>query len=83
MLTVLANYNVTVDELKAIFNKLKGVDHKWTKNSVKLLNVLKAMPHRYGPDEFFSLPGRKSSVGASALFPPFARSLALSLSLGA
>ena len=33
-----------------------------TNNSVKLLNVLKAMPHRYGPDEFFSLPGRKPSV---------------------
>jgi hypothetical protein len=32
------------------------------KNTVKLLNVLKAMPHRFGPDEFFSLPGRKSSV---------------------
>ena len=33
-----------------------------SKNSVKLLNVLKSMPHRYGPDEFFSLPGRKASV---------------------
>lgn len=32
------------------------------KNSIKLLNVLRAMPHRVGPDEFFSLPGRKASV---------------------
>ncbi len=63
MLTVLASYNITVEELKAIFHKLKGTsEQKWSKNSVKLLNVLKSMPHRYGPDEFFSLPGRKSSV---------------------
>ncbi|CAF0718488.1 unnamed protein product [Brachionus calyciflorus] len=61
MLTVLANYNINVEELKAIFNRLKGDDQVWKKNSVKILNVLKAMPHRYGPDEFFSLPGKKSS----------------------
>jgi hypothetical protein len=62
MLTVLASYNITVEEMKAIFSKLKGKDQVWSRNSVKLLNVLKAMTHRFGPDEFFSLPGRKSSV---------------------
>lgn len=61
MLTVLASYSVTVEELKAIFNQLKATDKIWPKNSVKLLNVLKSMPHRYGPDEFFCLPGRKAS----------------------
>ena len=29
MLTVLASYNITVEELKAIFHKLKGVEQKW------------------------------------------------------
>jgi hypothetical protein len=68
MLTVLANYNVTVEELKAIFYRLKGENQTWGKNSVKLLNVLKAMTYRYGPDEFFSLPGRKSSVSMQFFF---------------
>ena len=85
MLTVLASYSVTVEELKAIFNQLKAANKTWvpfdffsfkfflnrlsllellfqSKNSVKLLSVLKSMPHRYGPDEFYSLPGRKASV---------------------
>ena len=35
---------------------------------MKILNVLKAMPHRYGPDEFFSLPGKKSSVRKLKIF---------------
>ena len=29
MLTVLANYSITVEELKAIFNKLKGQNKYW------------------------------------------------------
>lgn len=29
MLTVLANYNINVEELKAIFNRLKGEDQSW------------------------------------------------------
>jgi hypothetical protein len=29
MLTVLANYSITVEELKAIFNKLKGNNKYW------------------------------------------------------
>ncbi|CAF0746128.1 unnamed protein product [Didymodactylos carnosus] len=37
------------------------------KNAVKLLNVLKAMPYRYGPDEFFNFPGRK---GSGIVLPP-------------
>lgn len=31
MLTVLAGYNITVEELKAIFNKLKGNDKHWVR----------------------------------------------------
>lgn len=32
------------------------------RHSAKLLNVLRQMPHRNGPDVFFSFPGRKGSV---------------------
>jgi len=32
------------------------------RHSAKLLNVLRQMPHRTGPDVFFSFPGRKGSV---------------------
>jgi hypothetical protein len=33
MLTVLANYNVTVEELKAIFYRLKGENQTWVQIS--------------------------------------------------
>lgn len=32
------------------------------RHSAKLLNVLRQMPQRNGPDVFFSFPGRKGSV---------------------
>lgn len=32
------------------------------RHSAKLLTVLRQMPHRNGPDVFFSFPGRKGSV---------------------
>lgn len=32
------------------------------KHSTKLLNVLRQMPQRNGPDVFFSFPGKKGSV---------------------
>ena len=35
MLTVLAGYNITVEELKAIFHKLKGTDKQWV--SLKII----------------------------------------------
>ena len=35
------------------------------RHSAKLLNVLRQMPHRNGPDVFFSFPGRKGSVRKS------------------
>ena len=38
MLTVLANYNINVEELKAIFNRLKGEDQSWV--IVKLNNII-------------------------------------------
>ncbi|CAG9133042.1 unnamed protein product [Plutella xylostella] len=61
MLGVLASYSVTVKELKQLFSAMKSVNGKWPRHSAKLLNVLRQMPHRNGPDVFFSFPGRKGS----------------------
>ena len=49
MSTVLASYNINVEELKSLFHKLKADNLTWSKN------VIKAMPHKYGPGEFLSL----------------------------
>lgn len=38
------------------------------RHSAKLLNVLRQMPQRTGPDVFFSFPGRKGSVSVILLF---------------
>lgn len=38
------------------------LSHFQPRHSAKLLNVLRQMPHRNGPDVFFSFPGRKGSV---------------------
>ena len=46
MLTVLAIYNINVEELKVLFHKLKADNLIWFKS------VIKGMPHKYGPDEF-------------------------------
>lgn len=62
MLGVLASYSITVKELKLLFGAMKAINGKWPRHSAKLLNVLKQMPHRNGPDVFFSFPGRKGSV---------------------
>ncbi|CAG4994400.1 unnamed protein product, partial [Parnassius apollo] len=70
MLGVLASYSVTVKELKQLFNAMKAVNGKWPRHSAKLLNVLRQMPHRNGPDVFFSFPGRK---GSAIVLPPLAR----------
>ena len=70
MLGVLTSYSVTVKELKLLFSLLKEKNNKWPKHSVKLLQVLRQMPHREGPDEFFSFPGKK---GAYIALPPLAR----------
>ncbi|XP_028036910.1 neurobeachin isoform X10 [Bombyx mandarina] len=70
MLGVLASYSVTVKELKQLFNAMKAVNGKWPRHSAKLLNVLRQMPHRNGPDVFFSFPGRK---GSAVVLPPLAR----------
>ncbi|XP_028172068.1 neurobeachin-like [Ostrinia furnacalis] len=64
MLGVLASYSVTVKELKQLFSAMKAVNGKWPRHSAKLLNVLRQMPHRNGPDVFFSFPGRKGSTPA-------------------
>ncbi|XP_026328148.1 neurobeachin isoform X4 [Hyposmocoma kahamanoa] len=70
MLGVLASYSVTVKELKQLFSAMKAVNGKWPRHSAKLLNVLRQMPHRNGPDVFFSFPGRK---GSAVVLPPLAR----------
>ncbi|CAG9803570.1 unnamed protein product [Chironomus riparius] len=70
MLGVLASYSVTVKELKLLFGAMKANNGKWPRHSAKLLNVLRQMPHRNGPDVFFSFPGRK---GSAVVLPPLAK----------
>ncbi|XP_015200106.2 lipopolysaccharide-responsive and beige-like anchor protein isoform X1 [Lepisosteus oculatus] len=70
MLGVLASYSITVKELKLFFSKLQGEKGQWPPHAVKLLSVLKYMPHKNGPDSFFSFPGK--SAAAIAL-PPIAK----------
>ncbi|XP_065158028.1 neurobeachin isoform X5 [Atheta coriaria] len=70
MLGVLASYSITVKELKLLFGAMKAVNGKWPRHSAKLLNVLRQMPQRSGPDVFFSFPGRK---GSAIVLPPLAR----------
>ncbi|XP_069686520.1 neurobeachin isoform X3 [Periplaneta americana] len=70
MLGVLASYSITVKELKLLFGAMKAVNGKWPRHSAKLLNVLRQMPQRNGPDVFFSFPGRK---GSAVVLPPLAR----------
>ena len=64
----LASYNITVKELKLLFSAMKAVGGKWPSHSKKLMNVLKQMPMRSGPDVFFSFPGVKGSVSYFSLF---------------
>ncbi|XP_064482280.1 neurobeachin-like isoform X2 [Ornithodoros turicata] len=70
MLGVLASYSITVRELKLLVGCMKASGNKWPKHSVKLMSVLRQMPHRQGPDSFFSFPGKK---GAAVALPPLAR----------
>ncbi|CAG5119913.1 unnamed protein product, partial [Candidula unifasciata] len=61
MLGVLASYSITVKELKDMFALLKARSGVWQRHSTKLISVLRHMPQRQGPDEFFSFPGKKGS----------------------
>ncbi|XP_060530790.1 neurobeachin isoform X11 [Cylas formicarius] len=70
MLGVLASYSITVKELKLLFGAMKVVNGKWPRHSAKLLNVLRQMPQRTGPDVFFSFPGRK---GSAIVLPPLSK----------
>ncbi|KAG5890529.1 hypothetical protein JTB14_035785 [Gonioctena quinquepunctata] len=70
MLGVLASYSITVKELKLLFGAMKALIGKWPRHSAKLLNVLRQMPQRSGPDVFFSFPGRK---GSAIVLPPLAK----------
>ncbi|XP_018329920.1 neurobeachin isoform X3 [Agrilus planipennis] len=70
MLGVLASYSITVRELKLLFGAMKAINGKWPRHSAKLLNVLRQMPQRHGPDVFFSFPGRK---GSAIVLPPLAK----------
>ncbi|KAL3192188.1 hypothetical protein MRX96_059169 [Rhipicephalus microplus] len=49
---------------------MKATGNKWPRHSVKLMSVLRQMPHRQGPDCFFSFSGKK---GAAIALPPLAR----------
>ena len=44
------------------YNDINAVNALQPRHSAKLLNVLRQMPQRPGPDVFFSFPGRKGSV---------------------
>ncbi|XP_060594328.1 neurobeachin-like [Ruditapes philippinarum] len=61
LLGALAAYSITVKELRQLFRYLKADEGTWPRHSVKLISVLKQMPQRQGPDEFFSFPGKKGS----------------------
>ncbi|RUS75334.1 hypothetical protein EGW08_016901, partial [Elysia chlorotica] len=61
MLGVLASYSITVMELKSMFRLMKAKGEVWQRHSTKLIFVLRHMPQRQGPDEFFSFPGKKGS----------------------
>ncbi|KAK3778710.1 hypothetical protein RRG08_012982 [Elysia crispata] len=61
MLGVLASYSITVKELKSMFKLMKVKGDVWQRHSTKLIFVLRHMPQRQGPDEFFSFPGKKGS----------------------
>uniref|UniRef100_A0A2C9K5K0 Uncharacterized protein n=1 Tax=Biomphalaria glabrata TaxID=6526 RepID=A0A2C9K5K0_BIOGL len=61
MLGTLASYSITVKELKYMFALMKARNNVWQRHSTKLISVLRHMPQRQGPDEFFSFPGKKGS----------------------
>ncbi|XP_055330476.1 neurobeachin-like [Paramacrobiotus metropolitanus] len=71
LLGLLASYNITVRELKQLFQAFQAVDRKvLPRHTPKLLSVLQQMPQRKGPDCFFSFPGTAGSVIA---LPPIAK----------
>ncbi|XP_028967428.1 neurobeachin [Galendromus occidentalis] len=70
VLGVLASYSITVRELKLLVGYLKAKDSSWGPHSVRLLSVLRALPHRTGPDTFFSFSGKK---GSAIALPPLSR----------
>jgi len=67
ILTVLTTLTINVNELKILLRYLKSENQTWKKHSVKLLNIFKNLPARYGPDEFFNFPGRN---GSGLVLPP-------------
>lgn len=62
VLGVLANYSITVRELKLLVGYLRASGATWGPHSVRLLSVLRALPHRTGPDSFFSFSGKKVNI---------------------
>ncbi|XP_059080572.1 neurobeachin-like isoform X3 [Tigriopus californicus] len=70
LMGILASYSITVKELKMLFSKMKAVEGKWPSHSKKLMNVLKQMPNRSGPDVFFSFPGVR---GSAIVLPPMSK----------
>ncbi|PAV82534.1 hypothetical protein WR25_15898 isoform B [Diploscapter pachys] len=70
LLGVLTTYSITVKETKHFLRSLQAVNNSWPRNSLKLLNVMKEMPRRDGPDVFFSFPGK---AHAGIIIPPLAK----------
>jgi len=70
LLGVLASYSITVKELRLLLSLIKVQNNKWPRNSTKLLRVLRQMPRRQGPDEFFIFPGKK---GSAIALPPISK----------
>jgi len=70
LLGVLASHSITVRQLKLLFAAMKAVQGKWPRHSTKLLNVLRQMPNRSGPDVFFSFPGK---AGSAVMVPPLTK----------
>ncbi|XP_066920240.1 lipopolysaccharide-responsive and beige-like anchor protein, partial [Clytia hemisphaerica] len=67
----LATYSINVRELKCFFSALQRTeDRKWPPHALKLLQILKKMPEKHGPDVYFNFSGKR---GAVITVPPIAR----------
>jgi len=67
ILTVLTTLTINVNQLKLLLQYLKTEDRIWKKHAVKLLQIFKTLPYRYGPDDFFNFSGRNNS---GIILPP-------------
>lgn len=70
LLSVLTTFSVTSKQLRLIVAALRARNSVWPRYSVQLLNVLRLMPQRSGPDEFFSFSGKR---GSAICLPPLSK----------